>query len=89
MDIFQGILPPELPVKFDDSNIMDYHTKISKTLHEIFNKAKRFKGDSGTVSMVSNLRFNATVLEKKTITLTIVDGIITTVGTESDWTTVV
>lgn len=45
-------------------------------------------GASGTVTVVTALRWNALVLEHKTRDLTISGGVVTAIGTESGWTTV-
>ena len=57
-----------------------------------------FKGDADTVvlhgelgvgnvnlTLVTNVRMNVGTLQKKTISLGLVNGIVTVVGTETDW----
>lgn len=69
------------------TGILSPHVSTDKLGAAIF-RSGTADGVSGTVTMVTDLRYNGATLEMKTRTATYTGGIITGIGTESAWTVV-
>lgn len=83
MAIKRFILPQNtLIIDYDDSEETDDHAARIGDLSGFGG------GDDGTINFVVGLQFNVTVLEYKYRTITIANGVITSISAESSWTTV-
>jgi hypothetical protein len=85
MDIFAGLTAPQINRDIQDQAVQDNIRNICRFLDEMLIKMKKSPGTSTTVTVVTDVRTNAGQLQKKTKLLTLVDGVVSSVGTESDW----
>jgi hypothetical protein len=85
MDIFAGLQAPIMLKDLEDKPTQEQFNEIIKCVDDILLKAKKFGGVSSTQVMVTDVRTNAGQLQKKSRTVTLVNGIITSLGTETDW----
>lgn len=86
MSLFSGLLPPKLEFGVEQGPIRTTLLSLVKFCNELLLKARRASGVGGTVTVVTDVRTNAGQLQKKSRDLTLIDGIITDTGTETDWT---
>jgi len=86
MDIFAGLTAPQVDRKIQDKTVLDNIRNICRFLDEMLLKMKKAPGTTTTVTVVTDVRTDSGQLQKKTKLLTLIDGSITSVGTESAWT---
>jgi hypothetical protein len=85
------------PFEYDDSELIDdpdgdfagENKQAVRSNGVVQGSAGAFVGgSSGSLAMITDIRFNSTLLEYKTRTVTVTNGCISALGTESAWTTV-